>query len=98
MDWTARLSSARSRREYRPAELVALGGFAFALLPGLALTVLSPGAWPIPVVALVGLLTVLLAGGRRLASSGREQDRRVTAEASSGIAQLESWLAQRHHT
>lgn len=86
------------RREYRPVELLGLAVFAFALLPGLALTALSPNAWPIPVLALVGLLTVWVAGGRRPDAGGRDRDRLVKEEASSGIARLESWLAERHHT
>jgi hypothetical protein len=98
MDWRARLTPGRGGREYGPMELVALAVFAFTLLPGLALTVLSLSAWPIPVVALVGLLTVGLAGGRRPSTSSRDGDRRVAAEASTGIAELESWLAQRHRT
>jgi hypothetical protein len=86
------------RRTYGTLELVGLAVFALTLLPGLALTALSPQAWPIPAVALVGLLTVGLAGGRRPSTSSRDASRRVAAEASTGIAELESWLAQRHHT
>lgn len=87
----------RRLRDRSPMQLAGLGVFALALLPGLALTALSPNAWPIPVVALVGFLTIWVAGGRQ-GPGERHVDRRVEAEASSGIAQMERWLAERHHT
>jgi len=75
-------------------ELVALAVFACALLPGLALTVLSPAAWPIPAVALVGLAVMVLTGLRRARTTADA----VSAEASQGTTQLEEWLRQRDHT
>lgn len=87
-------SASRVRLALRPVELLALAVFAFALLSGLALTVLSPAAWPIPAVALVGLAVMVLTGVRRARTTADA----VSAEASQGTAQLEEWLHQRDHT
>ena len=84
----------RMRLGLRPVELVALAVFACALLPGLALTALSPAAWPIPAVALVGLVVMVLTGLRR----ARTVADAVSAEAAAGTAQLEEWLRQRDLT
>lgn len=87
-------SASRVRLALRPVELLALVVFAFALPSGLALTALSPAAWPIPAVALVGLAVMVLTGVRR----ARTMADAVAAEASAGTAQLEEWLRQRDLT
>lgn len=84
------------RPELRPLEVVALVGFASALLPGLALVVLSPAAWPIPLAALVGLVVTVLAVRRRDRPDRPERDD-VSAEAATGTAELEEWLREQHH-
>ena len=65
------------------------------LAAGLALTLMSPLAWLMPVVALVGL-PVLGMSGLRQARARRQDDCRVAEEAARGIAQVEDWLAEHH--
>ena len=60
-----------------------------ALVPGLALAAVSPGAWPLPLMGLVGVMLVL----RRAARPGGEST--VSSEAARGIAEIEGWLAER---
>lgn len=92
-----RLGRSGSRRLLSPAELVGLGVVLAVLLPGLALTAISPSAWPVPAVAAVAALLLLVkvavAPGRR-----RERDDAVAAEAATGLSQIETWLSQRNHT
>lgn len=88
------VAARRVKSGLRPVQLVALGVFALALLPGVALTLLSPAAWPIPVAALVGVVVMVLTGARR----ARSEDDEVSVEAASGTEQLEDWLRQRHRT
>lgn len=85
------------KRDLRPHELVGLGVLVAILLPGLALTAISPSAWPIPAVAAVGVL--LLLAKSAVTPAGHVSDRDpVGAEATTGVAQIEAWLSQRHHT
>lgn len=83
---------------FRPHDLVGLGVLAAVLLPGLALTAISPSAWPIPAIAAVGVLLLLVKA--TLAPAGRGDDDRdvVAVEAATGVDQIEAWLSQRHHT
>ena len=92
-----RLGTLGNGRVLRTHELVGVGVLAAVLLPGLALTAISPGAWPIPAVAAVGVLLLLVKAALRPASRADERDA-VAQEAASGVTQIEAWLSQRHHT
>lgn len=84
-------------RVLRPHVLVALGVLVAALLPGLALTAISPSAWPIPASAAVGVLVLLAKAALAPSVRGNEADA-VATEAAAGITQIEAWLSERHHT
>ena len=84
-------------RLLRPHGLVALGVLVAALLPGLALTVISSSAWPIPASAAVGVLVLLTKAALTPGGRGNEPDA-VATEAAAGITQIEAWLSERHHT
>ena len=92
-----RLVTLGKGRLRRPHDLVVLGVLVAILLPGLALTAISPSAWPIPAVAAVGVLLLLVKATVAPARHGSERDP-VAAEAANGVTQIEAWLSQRHHT
>ena len=93
----SRRPSLGSPSPLRPLEAVAAGVLVGVLLAGLVLMVLSPGAWPVPLLAVAGLAGLAAAVATRL-RAGVEADRSLDDEVAAGIAEMERWLAQRHHT
>lgn len=96
-DASRRLATRGKKRLLGPHELVGLGVLISVLLPGLALTAISPTAWPIPAIAAVGVLLLLVRAALAPSSRGESSDP-VAAEAATGVTEIESWLSQRHHT
>ena len=90
------------RRRGRPVlsggELVLLLVCASLVPSGVALTVLSPPAWPIPVLALLGALGLLVRGLLARPAPQPDAPSPVTPEVEAGIAEIEQWLAQRNHS
>lgn len=78
-----------------PLERVAAAVVAGLLAAGLALTLMSPSAWPVPAVVVPALLALWVRGTRQ-AATVHADDCRVAAEAAVGIAQVEAWLAQQN--